>query len=105
LLCSIIDIGNNCLEQFGFDRCHSIDLTFDYFPAAHQPLIKQFYSHVMPLIRHDIQSLTINLHHILSIKTFVENNCNGTLPNRAHLKILLCARCSKADIPYIIGNL
>ncbi len=31
LLCSIIDIDNNRLEQFALAKCHSIDLTFDYY--------------------------------------------------------------------------
>ena len=33
LLCAMIDIGNNRLEQLAFDKCHSIDLTFDYFQS------------------------------------------------------------------------
>ncbi|CAF3086960.1 unnamed protein product, partial [Rotaria socialis] len=31
LLCSIIAIGNNRLEQLALDKCHSIDLTIDCF--------------------------------------------------------------------------
>ncbi|CAF2677437.1 unnamed protein product [Rotaria sp. Silwood2] len=103
-LCSMIDIGNKRLEQLAFDRCHSIDLTFDYFRAPHQLFIERFYSYVMPRISHDIQSLTINLHHISSIKTF-ENNCNKTLPNLTHLKIMMGAKLSKTGIPYTIGKL
>ncbi len=33
LLCSIITIGNNRLEQLALDKCHSIDLTIDYFQS------------------------------------------------------------------------
>ncbi|CAF1259610.1 unnamed protein product [Rotaria sordida] len=33
LLCSMIDIDNNHLEALGFDRCHSIGLTFHYHRA------------------------------------------------------------------------
>jgi hypothetical protein len=105
LLCSMIDIGNNRLEQLAFDRCHSIDLIFDYVRAVHEPLMDRFYSHVMPRISHHIQSLTINLSHISSIKTFVENNCNGILPNLTHLKILLRVKRIETGIPYTIGNL
>jgi hypothetical protein len=104
LLCSMIDIGNNRLEQLAFDRCHSIDLTFDYPRAPHALLMERFYSHVMPRISHDIESLTIDLRHIASIKTF-ENNFNGTFPNLTHLKIMLGAKHSKTGIPYTIGKL
>jgi len=101
----MIDIGNHRLEQLAFDRCHSIDLTFNFFRSPYQPLMKSFYSHVMPRISHDIQSLTILLEHISSITAFVENNCNGTLPSLTHLKILLGAQRAKTGIPYTIGNL
>jgi ABC-type lipopolysaccharide export system ATPase subunit len=104
LLCSMIDIGNNRLKQLVFDRCNSIDLTFDYLQAPHELLFNRFYSHVMPRIIHDIQSLTINLHQISSIITSVENNCNGTLRNLTHLKIMLGAKLSRTGTPYTIGN-
>jgi len=105
LLCSMINIGNNRLEELAFDRCHSIDLTFDYLRAPHELFLRRFYSDVMPRIGHDIQSLTINLHHIASIKTIVENNFSGTLPNLRHLKIMLGAKLSKKGVPYTIGKL
>jgi hypothetical protein len=105
LLCSMIDIGNNRLEQLAFDRCHSIDLTFDYCRAPHKSLFRRFYSDVMPRISHDIQSLTINLPHISSIKTFVDNNCNGTLPNLTHLKIMLGTKQHGTGMPYTISKL
>jgi hypothetical protein len=104
LLCSMIDIDNNRLKQLAFDRCNSIDLTFDYLQAPHELLFNRFYSHVMPRISHDIQSLTINLHQISSIITSVENNCNGTLRNLTHLKIMLGAKLSRTGTPYTIGN-
>jgi hypothetical protein len=84
LLCSMIDIGNHRLEQLAFDRCHSIDLTFDYPEAAHRSLMKQFYSRVMPRVCHDIQSLTINFYHILPMTTFIKKNRNGTLPKEEY---------------------
>ncbi|CAF3995533.1 unnamed protein product [Rotaria sordida] len=105
LLCSMIDIGNKRLEQLAFDRCYSIDLTFDYVQPIEESLMERFYSHVMPRIGHHIQSLTINIYHISSIKTFVENNFHGTLPNLTHLKILLYAKHTKTGIPYTISNL
>jgi len=59
LLCSMIGIGNNRLEELAFDRCHSINISFDYIGSPHRPfIIRRFYSHVMPRITHDIQSLT-----------------------------------------------
>ncbi|CAF1148284.1 unnamed protein product [Rotaria sordida] len=102
LLCSMIGIGNNRLEALAFDICHSIDLTFDYPQAPHRSFRRRFFSHVMPRISYDIQSLRINLNHIQSIKTFVENNCNGTLPNLTHLKIMLGTNQVKTGIPYTI---
>jgi hypothetical protein len=75
LLCSMINIGNHRLEQLAFDRCHSIDLSFNYYRAAHRSLMKRFYSHVMPRVWHDIQSLTIKFCRIPSMKTFIEKNC------------------------------
>ncbi len=105
LLCSMINIGNYHLEQLIFDKCHSIDLTFDYLRAPHELLMERFYSDVMLRISHDIQSLTIDLQHISSIKTFLENNSIETLPNLKHLKIMLGAKYSKTGIPYTIGNL
>ncbi|CAF3952241.1 unnamed protein product, partial [Rotaria sordida] len=103
LLCSMIGIGNNRLEALAFDICHSIDLTFDYPQAPHRLFRRRFFSHVMPRISYDIQSLRINLNHIQSIKTFVENNCNGTLPNLTHLKIMLGTNQVKTGIPYTIA--
>jgi len=105
LLCSMINIGNHRLEQLAFDRCHSIDLSFNYCRAAHRSLMKRFYSHVMPRVCHNIQSLTINFYHMSRMKTFIDENCNGTLPNLTHLKILLGLKHNKTRIPYTIGNL
>ena len=50
LLCSIIGIGNNRLEQLAIGKCHSIDLTFDYLQSPHRQLMERFYSHVLPYI-------------------------------------------------------
>ncbi|CAF0831429.1 unnamed protein product [Rotaria sp. Silwood1] len=52
------------IQALGFDRYHSIDLTFDYHQASHQLLLRRFYSDVMTRISHYIQSLTINLDQI-----------------------------------------
>ncbi len=105
LLCSMIDIGNNRLKQLAFDGCHSIDLTFDYVCAPHELLMKRFYSEVMPHISNIIQSLTIDLHHIRSIKKYLQNNDNKTLENLTHLKIMLGAKLSKTGVPYTICKL
>ncbi|CAF4735243.1 unnamed protein product [Rotaria socialis] len=56
-LCSMIDIGNCRLEQLAFDKCHSTDLTLNYFRAPHKLRMKRFYSNVMPSIIHDIKPL------------------------------------------------
>ncbi|CAF1556751.1 unnamed protein product, partial [Rotaria sordida] len=41
LVCSTITVGNNRLEQVALDKCHSIDLTFDYFQSPHQSVIQR----------------------------------------------------------------
>ena len=104
LLCSMIDIGNDRLEQLAFDRCYSIDLSSYCYQAKHRSLKNQFYSYVMPRICHDIRSLTITYQHISSMKTFIDQNYNATLPNLTHLKFLLGPTHSKTGIPFTIGN-
>jgi hypothetical protein len=105
LLCSIITVGNNRLEQLVLDRCHSIDLTVDYFQSPYQSLIQRFYLHVMPRIVHNIRSLTFNIEHIPNIMNFAEKNCNGTLPNLTHLKIMMGKQCPKTGTHYTLGKL
>ncbi|CAF2862057.1 unnamed protein product [Rotaria sp. Silwood2] len=39
LLCSIIALGNNRLEQLALEKCHSIDLTIDYFQSLYESLM------------------------------------------------------------------
>ena len=104
LFCSMINIGNSRLEQLVFDRCHSIDLTFDYGHAPHKQLMKRFYSHVLPRISHQIQSLTIDISHILSINRSLQNICIEHLPNLKHVKLMLGTKYSKTGIPWTIGN-
>ncbi|CAF3679193.1 unnamed protein product [Rotaria sp. Silwood1] len=105
-LCAMIGFGNNRLEKLAFYRCHSIDLTFDYFRVPELKLLmKRFYSDVMPRAIHDIKSLTINLYQISCMKTLVDSNCNGTLPNLTHLTIMLGTKHSKTGIPYTISKL
>jgi hypothetical protein len=105
LLCSIIGTGNNRLEELAFDKCDTIDLTFDYFQSPYQFLIQRFYSHVMPCIINNIQSLTLNIQHIPNIITFAERNSNGILPNLTHLKIMLGKQHSVTGTPYTLGKL
>ncbi|CAF1056049.1 unnamed protein product [Rotaria sordida] len=105
LLCSIIDIGNNRLEQLVLDGCHSIDLTFDYSTSPHKLLFRRFYSHVMPRISNQIQSLTLDIPHIRHLINFAEQNCNGTLPNLTHLKITTGIQCHETGAPYTLSKL
>ena len=106
LLCAMLDIGNHRLQRLAFDKCHSIDLTSSYISTIHhRSLMDRFYSHVMPRIGEDVQSLTINFRDIRSIKTFVESHCNGILPNLTHLKVVLNLKQPKTDISFSIGNL
>ncbi|CAF1207774.1 unnamed protein product [Rotaria sordida] len=104
LLCSAINIGNKRFEQLAFDTCYAIDLTFDYSRAPYKLLMEQFYSNVLPRVIYNIKSLTINCYHISSIKRFMKNNCNATLPNLMHVKILVGARHGKTSMPITIGN-
>ncbi|CAF3580053.1 unnamed protein product, partial [Rotaria sp. Silwood2] len=43
LLSSIITIGNHRLEQLVLDKCHSIDLTFDYVQSPYETVIQDEY--------------------------------------------------------------
>ncbi|CAF3704826.1 unnamed protein product [Rotaria socialis] len=104
LLCSIITIGNNRLEKLALDMCHSIDLTFDYFESPNQFIIPRFYTHVMPCIINNIQSLTLSIQHIPNMITFVERYCNGTLPNLTYLKIIIGRQNSMTGTPYTLDD-
>ena len=104
LLCSMIDVGNDRLKQLAFDRCHSIDLSSDYCQVKQRSLKNQFFSDVMSRIYHDIRSLTITYNHMSSMKTFIDQNSNGTLPNLTHLKFLLNPKHKKTGIPFTLGN-
>ncbi len=53
---------------------------------------------------YNIQSLTFNIQHILNIIHFAKKNCNGTLPNLTHLKIMMGRQCSKTGTKYTLGN-
>ncbi|CAF0810250.1 unnamed protein product [Rotaria sordida] len=105
LLNSIITIGNNRLEQLALDNCHSIDLTFDYVQSPYETLIQRFYSHIMPHIIDNIQSLTINIRHIPDIITFAQKNYNGTLPNLTHLKIMIGRQYDQTGTPYTLDTI
>jgi hypothetical protein len=104
LLCSIITIGNNRLEQLALDKCHSIDLTFDYVQSLYQSLIQRFYSHVMPRVINNIQSMTLNTRHIPDLITFAKQNSNGTLPNLTHLKIMMGRQFNQTGTPYTLDK-
>ncbi|CAF1439031.1 unnamed protein product [Rotaria sordida] len=104
LLNSIITIGNNRLEQLAIDKCHSIDLTFDYAESPYETVIQRFYSHIMPHIIDNIQSLIINIRHIPDIITFAKKNDNGTLPNLTHLKIMIGRQHRQTGTPYTLDR-
>jgi hypothetical protein len=105
LLCSIIGIGNNRLEQLAIDKCRSIDLTLDYPQSPHQQLMKRFYSHVLPYIYKNIQSLALTFHHLSDISTFAEENSDETFPNLSHLKIILPRQSRLTGTNFTLGKL
>jgi hypothetical protein len=105
LLCSIIDIGNNRLEQLALDKCQSVDLTFDYLHSPHELVIERFYSYVLPCICNNIQSLAINLKHLLPIDKALEMHCDGILSNLTHLKISPVRFHHSIRTPAIISKL
>ena len=49
LLCSIITVGNNRLEQLALDKCQAIDLTLDYSQSLDESLFQRFF-HMLCLI-------------------------------------------------------
>jgi len=105
LLCSIVGIGNNRLEQLAIGNCHSIDLTFDYRQSSHEQLMERFYSHVLPRIYNNIQSLVFTFQHLLRISAFAEENCDGTFPNLTHLKMMIPRKCSITGTTFTLGKL
>jgi hypothetical protein len=103
-LCSMIDFGNNRLEKLAFDKCDSIDLTFDYFQAPHRLLLKRFSSDVIPRIISDLKTLTVNLCHIPYRQNLLEMNSEGINRNLIHWKIMLGTKHDQTGIPYTIGK-
>jgi hypothetical protein len=104
LLCSIIGTGNNRLEQLALDKCQSVDLTFDYLHLSHELVIERFYSHVLPSICNNIQSLTINLKYLLLIDKALETYCDDILSNLKHLKISPVRFYHSTGTPAIISK-
>ncbi|CAF5072442.1 unnamed protein product [Rotaria sp. Silwood1] len=105
LLCSTIGIGNNHLEQLALAKCQSIDLIFVFTHSPYELLIQRFYSHLIPRIYYNIQSLTLSLQHLLRIVNFANGNRDRTLPNLTHLKIMFGKQCCETDAPCTLGNL
>jgi hypothetical protein len=105
LLCSMIGLGNHRLEQLALDGCHSIDFTIDYFQSPRDLVIRRFYSHVMPRLSNQIQSLILHISVIPNLIKFTEQNCNGTLPNLTHVKITSGRECHQTGIPYTLSKL
>ncbi len=105
LLCSIIDTGNDRLEELALDKCHSIDLSFDYHYAPHELLFKRFFSDVLPRIYNNIQSLTLSLKHLLHIDAAVKAIDSKSLPNLRHPKIFAGRRRHYTGTPFTISEL
>ncbi|CAF3118465.1 unnamed protein product [Rotaria sp. Silwood2] len=103
LFCSVINIGNNRLERLALDKCHSIDLSFDYQFNSHELLLKRFYIDVLPHIYNNIQSLTINIKHFFPIHAALQAMPDKLLPNLRHLKILKGRRHRYTGTPFTIG--
>ena len=105
LLCSIIGIGNNRLEQLALDSCHSLDLTTDYSQSPYEQLMDRFYSHVLPSIYNNLQSFVFTIRHLRRISAFAEENCDGTFPNLTHLRIMIPRKCSRTGTTFTLGEL
>lgn len=102
LLCSIVGIGNNRLEQLALDKCHSIDLTINYFQPSYESLMTRFYLDDMYRIINNIQSLTLNIRQIPDIVSYADKNCNGILPNLTHLKIMIGRQSHRTGTSYTL---
>ncbi|CAF1433754.1 unnamed protein product [Rotaria sordida] len=103
LLCSMIDIGNNRLEQLALSKCHSIDLTFNYGHSSYRSLIERFYFYILPYISNNIQSLSLNLIHLLHFDTILKYYNEITF-SLTHLKIILCRFHCKSGKQFKIGH-
>ncbi|CAF5102146.1 unnamed protein product, partial [Rotaria sp. Silwood1] len=104
LLSSIITVGNNLLEQLALDKCNSFDLTFDYVKSPYKTHIERFLFRCHVSYRHNIQSLTLNTRHIHEIINFAKKNYNGTVPNLAHLKIMIDRQHDETGTPYTLDT-
>jgi len=105
LLCSIIGIENNRLEQLARDNCQSIDLTFHHLHSPYTIVDERFYSYVLPNICQNIQSLALNMKHLFHFVTILTNYGDQLVFNLTHLKINLSYFHSKTGTPYTLGKL
>jgi hypothetical protein len=105
LLCSMFNIGNSRLEQLALSKCHSIDLNFVYWHTPwYKPLVERFYFDIFPFISNNIQSLTLNLIHLLPIDTIIRH-CEKIIFSLTHLKIILCCFHHNSGKRFEIGKL
>jgi hypothetical protein len=105
LLCSIIGIENNRLEQLALDNCHLIDLTFHNLHSPYTLVDEQFYSYVLPCISNNIQSLALNLKHLFHFDTILKIYGDKIIFNLTHLKINLNCFHRKTGTPFTLGKL
>ena len=105
LLCSIIGVGDNRLESLSLDGCHSIDLNDCLESSPYALSLSRFYSHVLPQITNNIQSLAFDIQHIPALLRFEKQNKNRILPNLTHLKVLFGKQRHNIGIPYSLSKL
>lgn len=105
LLSSIIRIGNNRLKHLALTKCHSLDLTFDYYyyPFLGSP-IERFYLSVLPNISNHIRSLSLYLRHLLHVDTIVRHYTGEMRFCLTHLKIILCRYHRRSGKCFQIGK-
>ena len=104
LLSSMINIGNNRLEQLALTKCHSIDLTFDYYHPLDGSPLQRFYLFTLPHISNNIRSLSINLRHLIHLDTSVRNCIDEMIFSLTHLKIIFGLYHRRSGKCFTIGK-
>jgi hypothetical protein len=101
LLTSFIGVGNARLDNLVLDRsrCSSIDLTFDFQCSPQRMVMERFFSHVLPCIYNNIESLALNFKHLSYVSVIAFRTLERHFPNLSQFKIVQSRRVPGSGIP------
>ena len=106
LLSSFIGVGNARLDNLILDRsrCSSINLTFDFQCSPRRMVMDRFFSHVLPCIHHNIESLALNFKHLSYVSVIAFRTPERHFPNLSQLKIVRGRRVPGSGTPQTISD-